>query len=243
MRITIFTEAIWPCIKTTLDYLVEKRGEPVPDLVKSGLNFSIVLCSACYVEGVLEALLRALLGCRRADFNRIEIDDFDSRRAMNVYYSRLEEDLSHRLGRAVGASAYDEMFELLAGQRLSQLKEVASLWEGVTVLFNFRNVLGHGREVSARHFAGGSVKGGFREDFSGSYRVVEDYLRKKKLLDRRFVDAPSDYLFLSDPIADHFWVLAKALPAAVAYSLPEKEQNACRKALEGAVENTEATDA
>jgi len=116
-------------------------------------------------------------GCRRADFNRIEIDDLDSRRAMDVYYRRLEEDLSHRLGRAVGASAYDEMFELLAGQRLSQLKEVASLWEGVTVLFHFRNVLGHGREVSARHIAGGSVKGGFREDFSGSYRVVENYLR------------------------------------------------------------------
>lgn len=235
MRITIFTEAIWLCIKTTLDYLVEKRGEPVPDLVKSGLNFSIVLGSACYLEGVLETLLRALLDCRRADYSRIEIDDFDSRRAMNTYYNRLEEDLSDRLGRSVGASAYDKMFELLAGQRLSQLKDVAPLWEGVTVLFNFRNVLGHGREVWARQFTGGSVEGGFREDFSGSYRVVEDYLRKKKLLDRRFVDAQSEYLFFSDPIADHFWALAKALPVAVASSLPDKEQNACRKALERAV--------
>ena len=73
MLVITLTESIWPCIKTSLDYLVEKRGEPLPDPVKSGLNFSIVLGSACYLEGVLEALLRALLGCRRADFNRIEV--------------------------------------------------------------------------------------------------------------------------------------------------------------------------
>lgn len=100
------------------------------------------------------------------------------------------------------------------------------------MLFNFRNVLGHGREVLARHVAGAAVSGGFREDFSGSYRVVEDYLRKEKLVTRRFVQAHSEFVFLSDPIADHFFGLATSLPEAVLSSLPEEEEGPCRKALE-----------
>jgi hypothetical protein len=219
-----------------MDHLVAQRKERVPDLVASGLNFSIVLGSACYVEGVLEALLRALLTCRRTEFNRIEIDEFDTRRAVNGYYERLEDEIARSIGRAVGASGYDEMFSLVAGRRLSQIKDVAPLWEGITVLFNFRNVLGHGREISARHFAGGAVPGGFKEEFSGSYRVVEDYLRKKKLLTRRFVEAHSDYVFLSAPIADHFWDLARALPKAVVSSLPRREKDRCRKSLRRAAD-------
>ena len=137
MRTITFTEPIWPCIKATLDYLVEKREDSVSKLVKSGLNFSIILGSACYAEGVLEALLRALLACRRAEFNRIRIpdDDFETRRAMNFYYARLEDELSRNIGRSVGAKGYDEIFTLLTGLRLSQLKEVKPIWEGATVLF------------------------------------------------------------------------------------------------------------
>ena len=215
-----------------MDHLAKQRKEQLPDLVKSGMNFSIVLGSACYVEGVLEALLRELLACRRAEFNNIDIDDLDSRRAMNTYYERIEDELSRNIGRTLGSSGYDEMFALLAGRQLSRLSKVQPLWEGITVLFNFRNVLGHGREVSARHFEGGAIPGGFREEFSGSYRTVEDYLRKKKLLARRFVEAHSEYLFLSTPIADHFCELARTLPEAVVSSLTGFEEAACRKALE-----------
>lgn len=69
------------------------------------------------------------------------------------------------------------------------------------------------------------------EDFSGSYKKVENYLQKKKLLPHKFVEAHSEYLFLSDSIADHFFELAKALPKAIMSSLPKKEQTACRKAF------------
>ena len=231
MRITTFTEAIWPCIRETLDYLAEQRGDSVPKLVEAGLNFSIVLGAACYVEGVLESLLRSLLACRRAELNRIQIDDTRSWRPMNLFYERLEDELSRNIGRAVGAQGYDEMFNLLTGKRLSQLTEVVPLWEAVAVLFNFRNVLGHGRQVSARHFEV-SGPGGIKEDFPGAYKAVEAYLQKKKLLLRRFVDVHNEYVFLSAAIADHFLTLAKALPTAIMASLPDEEQSACRRGLE-----------
>lgn len=163
--IRLFNETIWPCIEPTVAYLAEKRREALPDPVRSGLNFSIALGAACYLEGVLETLLRALLACRRSEFGQVKIPEFGLRRSMNVYYNRLEEDLAGRIGRAVGAAGYDDMFQLLAGQRLSQLKEVTPLWEAVTVLFSFRNVLGHGREVSARHYIGALVEGGIQGGF------------------------------------------------------------------------------
>lgn len=215
-----------------MDYLADQRKEKLPHLVESGLNFSIVLGSACYVEGVLEALLRELLACRRAEFNKVGIDDMDSRRAINKYYNRLEDHLSGNIGRTQGCSGYDEMFTLLTGSPLSRLRNVQPIWEGITVLFNFRNVLGHGREVAARHLEGGAVPGGFKEEFFGGYKKVEDYLRKKKLLARRFVDAHSEYVFLSTPITDHFRGLARALPEAVVSSLHGDEETACRRALE-----------
>ena len=231
MRITVFTESIWPCIEPTIEYLAASRDERMSGLLKSGFNFSIILGSACYLEGVLETLLRALLQYRRDEFNRLEIPHFETRRSMNIFYKRLEDDLSNRIGRSVGAAGYNEMFELLTGSRLSELDETKSMWEGITVLFNFRNVLGHGREVSARHFAGFFVEGGEQEEFSGSYRKVEDYLRKTGLLDRRFMEAHSEYLFLGNDIADHFWAIASQTPDAVIASLPEPEGEACRRAL------------
>ena len=59
---------------------------------------------------------------------------------MQTFYPRLEDGLSHKIVRAVGASGYDEIFTLLAGQRLSQLDKVKSF-----------------RKVPARHCIGGGV--------------------------------------------------------------------------------------
>jgi hypothetical protein len=67
LKIT-FSESIWPCIAAATNHLEQERTEEVPDLVKSGLNFLIILGSVCYAEGVLEALLRGILQCRRTEF-------------------------------------------------------------------------------------------------------------------------------------------------------------------------------
>jgi hypothetical protein len=176
--IRILTESIWPSIEAAVDHLSGARKAHLDESVKAGLNFSIILGAACYLEGILETLLRALLNHRRTVFNRVDIPDFETRRSVNVFYTRLEGDLSNRIGRSLGAPGYSEMFELLTGTKLSGLDQMSPLWEGVTVLFNFRNVLGHGREVSARHLSGGLVEGGEKEEFGGSYRLVEDYLRR-----------------------------------------------------------------
>ena len=148
---------------------------------------------------------------------------------MNFFFNRLEEDLSHRISTA-NAAGYDELFLLLTGQKLSKLRTVKPLWEGLTVLFQLRNVLGHGREVMAQHVV--EYEGATKEEvFSGGYRKAEDYLRKKKLLDKKFTDAPSEYIFLSDAMADHFWGIAQQVPKVVMRSFDDRERRAARKEM------------
>jgi len=232
MLIRIITEAIWPCIEASVNYFVASRTDAMAHTVRAGTNFSIILGSACYLEGTLETLLHALLEYRGSVYGKVDIPDFETRRSMNIFYSRLEDDLSARIARSLGAEGYDDMFELLIGTPLHALHDVKPLWEPMTVLFNFRNVLGHGRQVRARQFSGGAVPGGFREEFSGSYRRVEDYLRKVGLLKGHFPDGASEYVFLTNDIADHFWGMAKQVPAAVISSLAKVQSKVCAKAFE-----------
>lgn len=228
----ILRNAIWPCIKDSTEHLRRYRDAGAPTEVVPGLNFSIILGSACLLEGVLEASLRALLELRRSTYSTLEIPDFETRRSMNTYYSRLEEDLDARIGRSLGAAGYDDLFMLVAGERLSQMKHVAPCWESITTLFNFRNVLGHGRQISARRRAARTEypdEGGFHvlswiDEFSGSYRVVESYLKKRKLLSSSFVDGSAPYLYLTNAVADHFLDVALGVAKTISESLTGAEK-------------------
>lgn len=229
MQITIYTETIWPSIHAALLHLQQER-KGLPKDVLAGINFSIILGSACYLEGVLETGLKALLTYRKYSSEK-KTGCLQERRAFNVFYNSVMEDLERRICNATGTDGYDPLFELLIGARLSALPKVAPLWEGITVLFQMRNVLGHGRAVTAQRVRAHWIEKGEDERFSGGYRRAEDYLRKRKLLDKRFTEAHSEYLFLSDKIADHFWDLAREAPKAITKSLDGPERETFEKAV------------
>jgi len=230
MMTTVYSETIRPSISAALSHLQDQRNDNMPVAVRAGINFSIVLGSACYLEGVLETGLKALLAHRRINYHRLR-GKLREQRPMNFFYSRIEDDLEKRIRSSTGTDGYDPLFDLLIGQRLSKLPKVVPLWEGITVLFQLRNVLGHGREVMAKHVVASWTPKGGEEQFSGGYRRAEDYLRKKKLLDRKFTAAHSEYIFLADKIADHFWDLATQVPKAVSKSLEIRERRVFDKAV------------
>lgn len=228
--IYLFRETIWPCIAAALNFMREQRKDDAAEEIRAGINFSIILGSACYLEGVFETVLKALLEHQRNVYSKIEISEFETRRAMNVFYNRIEEDLEDRIASTMGASGYDKIFELLTGRTLSGLSHVAPMWEGVSALFKFRNVLGHGRPVTARQISAYYTKG-LEEEFSGGYRATDDYLRKRGLLQGKFTDHDSEYLYLSDEAADHFWELVQRIPKAIAESFSDEEAKVVQKAL------------
>jgi len=83
-----------------------------------------------------------------------------------------------------------------------------------------RNALGHGREVKAYQIISVAP---IEEEFHGGYRRAENYLRKRKLINKKFTDAHSDFIFLSDPVADHFLELVERVPKAISQSLAKEE--------------------
>ena len=213
-------ETIWQTIHPALNHIQKERRDGLPVEVRAGLNFCIILGSACYLEGVLEAGLKSFLWMRRDIYNKSRSRNINVRRSMNCWFNRVEEDMELRIRTATGAEGYNELFELLIGRQLSELEKIAPLWEGITVLFQLRNVLGHGREVKAYQIVSVTP---IEEKFQGGYRRAEDYLRKRKLINKKFTDAHSDFIFLSDAVADHFLDLVEKVPKAISQSLMGKD--------------------
>lgn len=225
------TETIWPCIRLAIEHIRQQRVSINDKALRAGLNFSIVLGSACFVEGVFETTLKALLQFNGSLYWSADIKGIEKRRGMNMFYHRLEDELRKRIERSTGPEGYNETFELLAGRSMKGLKLLVRLWEGVTVLFHFRHALAHGREVFARERSGPGDDGKVLERFSGGYREVESYLVKVGLLKTKFVEQQSEYIYLSDQAADHFWQLAQEIPNAIVGSLEGPQKKAVDKAL------------
>ena len=195
-------------MKEFIEFLLHRRSKAHSVALSIGINHAIVFNSACYLEGILETSLKALLRRRREIFNKIDMPDFEVRKTTNTLFRALEEDLENRISRSTGISVYEQIIELLTNKKISQNEDIKELWEGIQVLFQFRNVLAHGREVSARRISAYYIKEPWKENFSGGYKRAEDYLTKVGLLDQSFMDSDKLDLFFTDPIADHFWELA-----------------------------------
>jgi hypothetical protein len=160
-------------------------------------------------------------------------EEIDRRRTINLLFQRVEKHLSERISSTTGAESYSAMFELIIGQPLNGLQYVSPIWETICVLFQFRNVLGHGRQVSAEQLKAYYIEG-VKETFGGGYRKVQDYLMKKKLLESRFTERHSDFIYLSEAVADHFSAAAASLKDTIVASLEGPDKIAFEEATAAA---------
>ena len=223
----IINAVTWPHIELLVNYLRECRSKnEVTESLRIGMNHCIILYSACYVEGILESGLKAVIRQKRDVFNKVEISDFYTRKTVNTLFTALETDVIRRVSRTTGMPNYDEIFKLLTGQRISDKPKVQPLWEGIQTLFQFRNVLAHSREVSTTLLQAYWIPEEWREEFSGGYKKAEDYLLKCNLVKSKFSDCKSLSTFFTDKVADHFWKLAKELVIGISDSIPEDVKSA-----------------
>jgi hypothetical protein len=226
-------EPICNYLPEVIEFLVSQRAtvQMHSESLRVGINYSIVLNSACYVEGALEAGLKALLWQRRDLYSEVEIPDFNVRKTINRLFNGVFDDLETRISRATGPANYDDLFEIIISERISKYDLIKPLWEGVMVLFHFRNVIAHGREIAASLAQGWWTSGAWEENFSGGYRKTEDYLLKNKLIDKRFVEGSSEALYFTDDVADHFWNIAKEFIKRLSESLTGEEKKAFDSAV------------
>lgn len=183
---------IFDCIPPWIDWQSKQRAEAgVSDSIRAGINFSIILASACYVEGNFERILLKNINAAIPTTDPLQI--------------RLMDDLRVRVARTTGSDGYNDIFELVVGSKANKLIGDPQLWDNIKTLFFFRNVIAHGRAVGYKlHFPAG-VGGYWEEEFAGGYKKVEDFLLQKKLLDSRHIEEDSNWHYFSDPIADFFW--------------------------------------
>lgn len=205
---------IWFCIPPLIGWLTEARNRQTkllaPD-VRSGINFSIILNSACYIEGALESGVWALLDQRPHEEDPL--------------CAALRDDLKRRFSREfTGAEGYNELFKLVVGVAASDLAKVKPLWEGIVCLFHLRNVLAHGRAITHELDFHVDPSSRWQEEICGATAKAREYLLKKKLIPPKPTALDDEWFFLRDEVADHLWLLATDFIAAIGDSLPEPEK-------------------
>lgn len=135
--------------------------------------------------------------------------------------------------RAQGSRGFEEissLFKVATGKSLYEVVKDPELHETVKILFKIRNGLAHGRSIEYETFANYETWG-FDHEFSGSYKEVEDYLIKNRLLKKRFADGGSGWDYFTDSIADHFIDLISVYPKKVLRGLPRVVARTVRNLL------------
>ncbi len=197
-----------PLLQESRDQLPRERSQ-----LRQALNQSIVFHSACLVEGALEQAQRSLLDKRVAYLRQAKIPNMPDRKYFHSFVKDIEESLRTRIARATGLQEQLAVLDLLTGPSFVGSKMSDSVGETVTVLFQFRNVLAHGRQINAFSSNGPATDGEWSRTFSGGYRKVEDYLHKKKMMTVRMLEPDPETddsekavaeLF-ADSVSDHFW--------------------------------------
>jgi len=229
--VTIHVElqaTIWEPLVELVPFLQEQRrrlSTEQADLRKA-LNQSIVFHAACIVEGALEQSQRRLLATRVAYLRQARITEMPDSGYFNRFVLDIEDDLKKRISRTTGLQEHLRMIDLLTGSSLSGGEFNNSTRETAAVLFQFRNVLAHGRQINATSSSGPATEGEWLRSFSGGYRKVEDYLIKRGMADLRVLRDPDannaeDAIaeLFEDSVADHFWAGALNLFAEISQAL------------------------
>ena len=231
MKKLIKSQNTWPCIKELIEFLGKSRNNQTTIELRIGINYSIIFYSACYIEGVIEQILKTVLSRRRTLYNKIDKPEFDIRKTTNTLFNALEEELETRISRSTGINSYLDLIKLLTGNAISQNLKVQECLEGIIVLFQFRNMLAHGREISATRISAYWINDPWQEIFLGGYKRAEEYLIKIGLLDSGFMDSTRLDLFFTDAIADHFWDLARNFISRTIQSLEDQDKKVVIKSL------------
>ena len=203
-----YSDEIHSKIKKNIDFLINARSSQNDEELIASINLNILLLSTCYTEGKLEGILKGIVECHRQIYKKINIEEFEIRRPMNILYKSIMNDVKDRISRCQGLENYNNMWKLLMEKSLLDYDEIKILWEPIQILFQLRNVLAHGRQINS-YITNAYWNGNKDEEyFFGGYKKAEDYLRKIGLIKARFIENNSSNLFFSNEIIDYFWSAA-----------------------------------
>ena len=205
----IIKQSIWEYQKNHIEFLYESRRNLKSTKTRIGINISIILHSACYIEGYLENEIKRLLDHRMSVLNKNDFKELYLRRIYNTFIRNLESDFESRISRTTGLEKFDSLIDIFSFRSKPDKLTNFNNYEGIKVLFQLRNVLAHGRQVSAQRVSGYWTNGSWEDEFLGGYRQAENYLIKIKLINKKFVEYKKiDHIF-TNKVTDHFYSICK----------------------------------
>jgi len=214
-------------LESSIDLFIRIRKNNLslePNDERMGINYSIILNSACLLESKLEGLLMKLVYHYRNAKIKDNSANFRSSPDVNVFFNNMIDDMRSRVSRTTGINNYLDMFELLIDNFELSVK-AKELVEGIKVLFQFRNILAHGRMFVAETITDMPYpkyeEENITEIFKGGYRQTDDYLAKKKIIDKSFFERGSIKDYFVDEVADFFYNLSLDFFSEIENSLPE----------------------
>jgi uncharacterized protein YutE (UPF0331/DUF86 family) len=203
---------VWPYLESLNKFLIESRKIVRQKDIRTGINYTIILNTACCVEGILEYILKEILFQKSTMLQEVKSKEF------HQFYYSLEKEIHTRIAKTTGINNYNYLFKLLIGKELSKINIIKPYMEGINVLFEFRNVLAHGREIKFESFCIDITNKEYYDSFIGGYKKAEDYLLKKKIINVKYANCRND-IYFTNKVADHFWKLSYKFINAIIKSL------------------------
>jgi len=208
MAIEIKTNiSYYDTIPSVIFYLKKLRDGFYEDINEDtilGINITLVFQAACLIEGSLESGLNQIINKQRF-----------KKKFHDPIIDRLFVDISDRLHRTTGISNYNNIFKLLFDKNINDMIENPSLWESINILFQFRNIIAHGRAISmstklldidSSDLEEHAFKDILNDELRfGSFGNIQEYLLKNNLITNRFSSAFLEQELINNDIADHFW--------------------------------------
>lgn len=208
----IHKHSVFPHIEKHIEFLYSSRMnlERKQKDEKIGINYSIILMCACLIEGKLESDLKELVQHRCNVFNDLQVKDFYKRRINGTVVNKLFDLTEDNISRTIGIANFGSLFKLLSYKRTPEKYSDYANWEGITVLFDFRNVLAHGREISAKRILAWWTNDNWKDEFKGGYSASEKYLIKKKIIKKGVIENRSAEHLFTNKVSDHFYSISKS---------------------------------
>ncbi len=197
-------------LKDTRAFFISCRDN-VSEEVRVGLNYNIIVDTAFILEAESEALIHSIVDQYEQiyiKFYQPDLTDCDAKLAANAK-TLLRSSFSmikNYSSKKTGMEHYKTIFNILIPE--SDLTTIKPFEEGIQVLYQFRNVIAHGRAIrfeERTYYAYPDYDNEVKKeiDFMGGYKKVQDYLIKKGLLEQPITESLDYKSLFSDAICDH----------------------------------------
>lgn len=191
----------------------DMQGEP-----RNHINALIIISSAIMIESTLKSLLLFYLEDPFSPFlNSTKVNTPQS-----LFHDRTTQALIDDVNSSSWSSS-KKLFSLITSKSLSEM--TSTCWIDITKLFEFRNLLAHGNEVS-RVIEWDRKQGlkALKTEHSHAKGVLH-YLENKKFIAQPQFGKNLGWSFLSDEIADHFLCKARQFLQLLADKAPDSNED------------------